>query len=324
MLKAERRAAGGQVLREGAKPLTSALFARIGPKPDVPHRWLNAVIPVSLVIACVMLGMVWSGWSDGDVTIPTLAAGIGPWLEGWKHALPMLGDWTVWRESFANAEGAKVLFWSAMIGSATALMLAMTQRILPPKEATMTYLGAIPAMRLAIVILILAWSIRAVCDDVGTSVYLVAAVQDLLTPVLLPLVTFLLAAVVAISTGTSWGTMGILLPAMIPVAYFMTFGQPNAELILFLCFAAVLDGSIFGDHCSPISDTTVMSSISSSCDHLDHVRTQLPYAVTTMLLAAGLGYLGLALGAPLWTAYAGAVIGIVVILFGLGKPAISN
>ena len=106
-------------------------------------------------------------------------------------------------------------------------------------------------------------------------------------PSYLPLLIFLLAALVAFSIGTSWTTMAILLPTMIPVAYDMG-GLP----LTVLAAAAVLDGAIFGDHCSPISDTTVLSSIAAACDHIAHVRTQAPYALTTMATAGLCGYLG--------------------------------
>jgi Na+/H+ antiporter NhaC len=144
-------------------------------------------------------------------------------------------------------------------------------------------------------------------------------VHEWLEPQLLPLLTFLLASVVAFATGTSWGTMGILLPSMIPLAFLMTRGMPEAEILLFLCFGAVLDGAIFGDHCSPISDTTVMSSIASSCDHLDHVRTQAPYAIVAMLAAAIFGYVGMAYGLSWTVAFVGGAAGLVGALMALGR-----
>ncbi len=317
MLKAERRAAKGKLMRDGAKPLTSSMISKIGPVKGIKLRARNAFIPIGSVIIAVMLGMVWSGWSQNALSIPSIG-GKG-FFSAWATAIPTLSSWEVWRDAFSNADGAKVLFWSAMFSSCIAGVMAYSQKILTPRETITTYLGAIPAMRLAIIILILAWSIRTVCEDIGTSVYLVSSVQEYLTPAMLPIATFLLAAVIALSTGTSWGTMGILIPSMIPVAFYMTKDLPNGEHILLLCFAAVLDGAIFGDHCSPISDTTVMSSISSSCDHLDHVKTQLPYAFTTMTFAAVFGYVGVAFGLPILWAYAFALVSMIAVFFILGK-----
>ena len=125
------------------------------------------------------------------------------------------------------------------------------------------------------------------CQAVHTSDYLIGALENVLDPRFLPLIVFGLAAAVAFSIGTSWTTMALLLPTMLPVAY-----QMGDITLVVLVAAAVLDGAIFGDHCSPISDTTVLSSIAASCDHIAHVRTQAPYAITTMLVAAIFGYLG--------------------------------
>ena len=318
MLIAERRAAGGEVLREGSRPLTSAAFSATLPLEGVPHRWWNGVIPITWVLVSTLLGMFWSGWSADGASIPPLfEPGV---LDGWSTAAPDLFKWEAWRSAFSGADGAKVLFWSAAGGAALAILLAISQRLLSVKETLVTFGKALPAMWLAITILVLAWSIRAVCDDVGTSIYLVGAVRDVLAPSLLPIVTFILAAVVAFATGTSWGTMGILLPAMVPLAFYMTEGSPDGPMILLLCFGAVLDGAIFGDHCSPISDTTVMSSISASCDHLDHVRTQLPYALATMLVAGVFGYVGVAVGLPVVMALIGGAAAVVAVLWTIGKP----
>ena len=327
MLKAERRAASGILLRPDSTPLTSVSLEHLSPSEGTPQRWFNAVIPVLCVIVSVCVGMFWSGWAgEGAVkSIPTLGkvagaeATLGQWGQAWGVAASDMGSWTAWRDAFSNADGAFVLCVSALLGSLSAIALAVTQRLLSLKQAMLAWARAFPGMWMAVVILILAWAIRAVCDDLGTSLYLVGAIQDLITPMWLPLLTFGLAAIVAFATGTSWGTMGILLPTMIPLAHAMTQGTPEGHLLLMLCFGAVLDGAIFGDHCSPISDTTVMSSIASSCDHLDHVRTQIPYALTTMSAAAVLGYVGVARGLPIWTAYALSVAGLLGWLFLVGR-----
>jgi Na+/H+ antiporter NhaC len=158
----------------------------------------------------------------------------------------------------------------------------------------------------ALIILILAWAIKETCEAVETSAYIIGALSGFLDPSYLPLLVFLLASLVAFSIGTSWTIMAILLPTMVPVAYDMG-GLPLTVLVA----AAVLDGAIFGDHCSPISDTTVLSSIASSCDHLAHVRTQAPYALTTMVAAGLCGYLGSTL---FWSPVVGLALGLVFII----------
>ena len=108
---------------------------------------------------------------------------------------------------------------------------------------------------------------------------------------------FIVGAIVSFSTGTSYGTMAILIPTAVPVAMELDGGY---GLITMISIGAVLDGAIFGDHCSPISDTTIMSSIGSGCDHVHHVRTQLPYSITVALIALCAGYLPAAAGVPPW------------------------
>lgn len=322
MLTAERRAARGEVARSGAKMLTMVGFEAAEPKEGVDERWWNAVVPVGLVLFLAVFGMFWSGWSSGDASIPGLFD--GGVFAGWSLAAPDLVSWSAWRDAFSNADSAKVLFWASVLGAGVAFVLATGQKLLTPKEASVAFGRTFGAMWLPIMILVFAWSIRAVCDDLGTSIYLVGVVGELLAPVALPIVTFLLAAVVAFATGTSWGTMGILLPAMVPLAFYLAEGHANAEIIVLLCFGAVLDGAIFGDHCSPISDTTVMSSMASSCDHLDHIRTQIPYALTTMTVAGLVGYVGVAFGVPAIVALIAGAFAVVVPLFALGRSADSE
>jgi Na+/H+ antiporter NhaC len=310
MLTAERRALGGEVLRSGAKPLVSAGHQVTEAIEDKPHRWQNAFFPIFTVLTSVFLTMWWSGWSNGDVSIPNLLDAPGDVFSTFLASLSDMGSAEAWRDAFSNADNAKALFWSSVLGSLVAIALAVSQRVLTLKDALKSW---------AIAILVLAWSLRAVCDDLGTSIYLMGAVQDLITPLALPLITFLLASIVAFATGTSWGTMGILLPAIIPLAVLASAGEPDGHLLVMLCFGAVLDGAIFGDHCSPISDTTVMSSIASGSDHLDHVRTQMPYALVVMMIAGLVGYVGVAFGLPIYAAHGLALLLVVAVLGLVGR-----
>jgi Na+/H+ antiporter NhaC len=128
--------------------------------------------------------------------------------------------------------------------------------------------------------------------------------------VLLPATVFLVAAAISFATGTSWGTMAILTPLAVPLALGAKIGDPG---IIAATVAAILGGAVFGDHCSPISDTTIMSSMASSCDHVDHVRTQLPYAFFGGSVAVFVGYLpGAAFGIPPWLLLCVGVVVVVV------------
>lgn len=298
MLAAERRAQHlGQVLAPDARPMTSD-ETNVAEHPDISGHWLVAALPVGLVIFGVLFGMHWDTWEAEAVVA---ARG--------EHAFFSRSYWTA---VFSNADGAKVMFVAALAGSALAFALAMTRQSDKdssyPLSLTLvarTWVSGITGFSYALLILVLAWAIKDTCQAVHTSDYLIGALENLLDPRFLPLIVFALAAAVAFSIGTSWTTMAILLPTMIPVAYEM--GSLDLAVLV---AAAVLDGAIFGDHCSPISDTTVLSSIASSCDHIAHVRTQIPYAVTTMGIAATVGYLGSTL---FYSTYVGLGLGIVAV-----------
>ncbi len=173
-------------------------------------------------------------------------------------------------------------------------------------------------MILAIIILVLAWSLADVTNSLSTAAYLSQVLSDALPIELLPVTVFVVAGAISFATGTSWGTMAILLPLVIPLTVALggeavVSGGPQDHVLL-SAIGAVLAGSIFGDHCSPISDTTVLSSMASGCDHVDHVRTQLPYALVVAGVGLVLGSLATAYGMPpvLSLLLGAAVIGLVI------------
>jgi Na+/H+ antiporter NhaC len=134
--------------------------------------------------------------------------------------------------------------------------------------------------------------IGAVCGALGTAQYLMVMLGDVQFPLALPVILFALSGAIAFSTGSSWSTMSILLPLVVGLAFML--GERTdigGHALMVLSIGAVLEGSIFGDHCSPISDTTVLSSVASASDHFDHVRTQAPYALLAMIVAISVGYL---------------------------------
>lgn len=172
-------------------------------------------------------------------------------------------------------------------------------------------------MFMAFVVLTLAWSLGQVCTDLETAAFLKSAVGPNMPPSLLPAAIFLVAAAVSFATGTSWGTMAILTPLAVPLALVSTTDDPG---ILAASVAAILGGSVFGDHCSPISDTTILSSMASGCDHVDHVRTQLPYALLAAAVAVLVGYLAYAAtGVPAWILLVVGVAIIIVVIRVVGR-----
>jgi Na+/H+ antiporter NhaC len=303
MLRAERRAlAQGKLTRDGATLMGGASPVQEGDSPPQPSpRWSNAAAPVSLVVVATLVGLVIDGGGAR-----TLSA--QPW-RGVSLAF--------WRETLGASENnTQVLFIAAALGASCAIVLPALRKDLTLGKGARAFAQGVRAGLYAIVVLLLAWALAQVCKDLGTGPVVITALGKSLPSAAVPAATFLAAAAVAFATGTSWGTMAILIPTALPIAYELG-GMP----LLILTVASVLDGAIFGDHCSPISDTTLMSSIAAGSDHLDHVSTQMPYACVVMAIALIGGYLPVALGAPLWLAYLACAALIGTTLFVLGRRA---
>ena len=180
--------------------------------------------------------------------------------------------------------------------------MAMSQKIMKLGEVFDAFVNGSKSLLITAIILILAWSLGGVASDVGTADFLVGAVSDTIPGGVIPIIVFLISMLVAFSTGTSWGTMAIVIPLAVPLAAAYVKVDPTQAPLVIAALSAVLSGSIFGDHCSPISDTTIMSSMASGSDHIDHVRTQVPYA----LVGAGVAFLAYLLVGlvhlPVWVA----------------------
>ncbi len=204
------------------------------------------------------------------------------------------------------ADSYAVLLSASFIGLLLSMLLATTLGKKPVSDVSDSVINGIRAMMPAMVILILAWSLGDVSEQVGTAQYIIDGVSGKLPAFLLPTALFLVSALVAFSTGTSWGAMAILIPIALPLAVeFSAVTIPSAPAsyeLLFGSIAAVLSGATFGDHCSPISDTTILSSMASGCKHIVHVRTQIPYALFAGTIAILLGYLPAGFGiSPVFT-----------------------
>lgn len=286
MLKAERRAREtGQMIAPDARPLMRENPQRMEPPAGTPHRWINAVIPLAAVMVGVIGGILFVGASR------LIRDGISPDFFTMAGLRDIFGI-TVYDPSLPEGGPGVplVLFWAAVAGGVVAIAMPIIQRILRPVDAVVAYAGSLPTLGVTLFVLPMAWAMKTICEELGTSYYLLSLVGDALPLVAVPLLTFLLAAGMAFAMGTSWGTMGVMIPIMLPFVWHLGADDPVQMMIFVLTAAAVLDGAIFGDHCSPISDTTVLSSLATGCDHLHHVATQLPYALCTMILASLLGY----------------------------------
>lgn len=281
MYEAEVRAAsGGGVHRPDAALMTDTSATEMGPPEGAKLRWWNAAIPVLVVVGTVLVGLYYSGMQA-----------LGP------------GDWGL-RDIVGEANSFHVLLWASLLGSIAAIALTAAQGILTLQQTMDAWIAGLRSMILAMVILVLAWSLGAVTEQLGTAQYLSSALEGNLSVRLLPVIVFVIAAAVSFATGTSWGTMAILIPLVIPLGATLTTANDLAMdghyTILLGVVSSVLAGSIFGDHCSPISDTTVLSSMASACDHMDHVRTQLPYALLVAVVGMALGDIPTAYGLSPW------------------------
>ena len=304
MARAEERAAGGGGLyRPGATLAQDTSGHVMDPKEGAAPRWWNAGIPVLTVVAVVLGGLYTTGRGS-----------VGP------DASLM--------DVFGAADPFATLLWGSLAGCIVAVFLSVAQRILTLQEALEAWVGGLRGMVIAMVILVLAWSLGAVTQEVGTAQFLAGVLEGNLPLQLLPVVVFITAAAIAFSTGTSWGTMAILIPVVIPLTVSLggagNFDGGEHYSILLGAISSVLAGAIFGDHCSPISDTTVMSSMASGCDHIDHVRTQLPYALLVGAFSMILGDIGTAYGLPNWLALGLGVAGLAGVLKVFGRPTGSS
>jgi len=303
MYKAEKRAIDeGKVMRSDnltSKDLTESteLFGN-----EDKARWYNGVIPILILVFGTVLGL----YITGSNTL--VEKGIT--------------DFSI-RDIIGNSDSYTSLLWASFSACVVAGVMIILQKIMTLKETVDAWFMGLRSMFLALIILTLAWSIGTITNEMKTADYIVSVLGDSLNPRFLPVLVFLLCALTSFSTGTSWGTMAIMMPIVIPLAVSVThlynFNPMDSQIILHGVISSVLTGSVFGDHCSPISDTTILSSMASGCDHIDHVRTQLPYAVVVAFFCMLIGDIPTAYGfSPYFSIIIITVI-LVAILFIFGK-----
>lgn len=275
MLRAEQRARRtGQVLSPGANVDEDAEEEVIRAKEGIPYRALNAIVPVLALVVGVLAGLY------------------------------VTGEGSSLREIIGTADAYRALMWASMLSVLTAAGLTVSQRILTMDETVKAWYAGVRAMLFAMIILILAWALSEITTVLHTADYLVSILGATLPAGVIPALVFVIAAATAFATGTSWGTMGILMPLVVPLTWAVLevndMADPEHFYILYSAVACVLSGAVWGDHCSPISDTTILSSMASGCDHIEHVRTQLPYAMSVGAVAVLIGTLPTGFGVPWW------------------------
>lgn len=261
MKKAERRAREeGKPLRDGATPVVTADVTLMEAKEGVTGRPYNMLIPIAVMVLSMPLMLIFTGWSS---------------LENLQEK----GFFEKIAEAIGYSSGAASVLYSVLMALLVSIILYLSQRVLSLKEIVSTALQGMSGMTSMALLMVLAFAIGNLCNTLGTGIYVARVTEAWLSPGLVPFIIFITSCFIAFSTGTSWGTFAIMIAIAVPVAQTMDANLP-------LVIAAALGGGVFGDHCSPISDTTLISSMASASDHIDHVKTQLPYALTVGILSA--------------------------------------
>ena len=276
-------------------------------KVTPPNIW-NALIPVGVLIISAVILFYTNG-----------AAAVG------AEALEGLSFFEAVREAYSNSDASIVLFQAGLLACIVAIIMGFFEKIFTLKDGIETWAHGMKSMLFVCIVLILAWSIGSVIGDLGTAHFLVSNLSDVLPQFIVPALIFIIAAVVSFATGTAYGTMAILFPLCIPLAAAIVgitgmeiTSSGDAYVYILMCSSAVLTGAIFGDHSSPISDTSILSSMGAGCSLLDHVITQIVYAVTVGVVVIA-GYILVGLGLNVWiTLLVMAAILVLILLF-VGK-----
>lgn len=263
MLKAEIRARGGEVAPLQSEDLPALQGDNLSAKDDVKEQAGNAAAPIVVVVVVLVVSLYVTGTGE------TITEIIG------------------------SADAYRAMLWASFLGVITAAGMSFVRGVLSVNEIVDAWFGGVRALLFAMIVLILAWSLSAVSRDLQTADFLVSILVGNFSPALVPASVFVLSGATAFTTGTSWGTMAILMPLVIPLTWAVMIdsgmNSPEDFHLLYSAIACNLAGAVWGDHCSPISDTTVLSSMASGCDHIEHVRTQMPYSLLVGAVALGLG-----------------------------------
>lgn len=261
MKEAERRAKEeGKLLRDGATPMISSDIIALETKENVKPKAFNMILPIFIMVIMMPLMLVFTGWNQVENISQY------PWYQQIFSAL-------------GQGSGSASVLYSVLTAITVGIILYTSQKIFSFKETIDLIFKGISGLIPLALLMMLAFAIGTVCKELGTGIYIAEITKGWLSPSFVPFTIFIVACVIAFSTGTSWGTFAIMIAIGVPMAQ-------TLDANLYLTIAAALGGGVFGDHCSPISDTTIISSMASACDHIDHVKTQLPYALTAGSITA--------------------------------------
>ena len=269
MKKAEQRTKEtGLLMNEGSKPMVSDEVTSFPPKEGIPARAYNMIVPLLVMVCMMPINLIYTGWNNVEKYSSTF-----------DHIKQAIGE----------GSGSSSVLYAVITAILVAIVMYFVQGILKPKDAVNLTLKGISELMPLALLMLLAFAIGDACKAIDTGNYVANITESWLSPELLPAVVFVVSSFIAFSTGTSWGTFAIMMAISVPMA-----NIHGADITIVV--AATLGGGIFGDHCSPISDTSIISSMASASDHIDHVKTQLPYALfgglITTLLYLIIGFIG--------------------------------
>ena len=287
MRKAEISARKLKDLTNEEIAVTSSHMDELEPKEGVKLSIWNAIVPIGALIISAIVAFYYSGYSS-------IMAGDDIAIQSIVTNSPL--SFKAILEVFAASDASIALLQSALFSTVVAIVMAVWKKIFTISEAIEVWIDGMKGLIITGVILILAWSLGSVIKELGAAEYLVEALNGAIPAFLLPSLIFILGAIISFSTGSAYGTMSILMPLAIPLAYKI---NPEMSFVI-VSTSAVLTGAIFGDHCSPISDTTILSSMGAGCSHIDHVKTQMWYALFVAAITILFGYIPAGFGLPIY------------------------
>jgi len=219
---------------------------------------------------------------------------------------------------FTYANSVQALLWSSFAGCVVAFVLMTPFGYLSLSEFMEAWMTGVKDVLEPIIVLLLAWALGDVISDLQTANFLVHLISGKFPVSLFPFLVTLLSFTVSFATGTTFGSMGILFPLVVPLSY--ELGHHDEQQLL-IASSAVFGGVIFGNHCSPLADNTVLTSAATGCDINSHVSTTLPYALAIATITLFCGYLPLGFHVPIWIVWPVCLVSLLVMLFVLGKPS---
>ena len=265
MKKAEERArTTGKVLRDGAVPMMDDSISMVEPVEGKPHRAINMVIPILSMVFLMPTFLVYTGWGKALEKATKVADDTG--------AAPIDGLAMVW-SALSKGSGSTAVLYAVTFAIIIAMALYRAQGIMKITEMVDISIKAMAGMTNVAILAVLAFALNGMCKELETGLYVADIFKGTIPAGFIPALIFIIAGFIGFSTGTSWGTFSIMIAVAVPLA------SEVDGVNLYMAIAAALGGGVFGDHCSPTSDTTIIASMATANDHIDHVRTQIPYAL---------------------------------------------